>query len=227
MTGDETGQSAENLTLWGYRYSVYTRIARMTLAVQQVQYRMRETDPFADPPDPGLIRLNPFGRVPVLDHRGFILSETTAICRYLATVFPGDVLIPCDPQDAARVDQVIAVLDAYGYWPMVRQVFSHAVFRPLIGADSDSNLIREGLAKSAPVLGLLDKIAEEGRILDGKRVTLADLHLAPMLGYFVMAKEGRIAVGGHLALERWWDKMRGHIAYIGTDPGLATLTSGA
>ena len=28
------------------------------------------------------------------------------------------------------MDQIIGIVDSYGYWPLVRQVFSHRVFRP-------------------------------------------------------------------------------------------------
>lgn len=218
---------SEDVTLWGYRFSVYTRIARMALHCRGIAYGSRETDPFADPPDPELNRMSPFGRVPVLDHGGFVLSETTAICRYIAAGFPGLPLVPKDPRAAARMDQVISAMDAHGYWPMVRQVFSHAVFRPLIGAESDPELISDGLSKSAPVLRLMNDVAEEQLVLSNTGLTLADLHLAPMIGYFDMAPQGQRSLRTYPALSRWWDKMQSHPAYLATDPGLATLAADA
>ena len=53
--------------------------------------------------------------------------------------FSGPALQPAEPQALARMDQIIGIVDAYAYWPLVRQVFSHAVFRPpdglCLGAD--------------------------------------------------------------------------------------------
>lgn len=216
-----------DLTLWGYRYSVYTRIVKMVLLMRGVSYQARETNPFADPPDPDLARIAPIGRVPVLDHGGFTLCETVAICRYIVTVFPGAPLIPDTAKARARMDQSIAAMDGHGYLPMVRQVFAHAVFRPLIGAESDGAQITAGLAASAPVLRLLSDIADEGLVLSGSSLTLADLHLAPMIGYFDMAPQGQRALRTYPALMSWWERMQEQSVYLETDPGLATLTSDA
>ena len=71
------------VTLHGYSYSVYLRIARMTMLEKGVAWRHVEIDPFADEIPADYLALNPFGRVPTLDHDGFILYETTAITRYL------------------------------------------------------------------------------------------------------------------------------------------------
>jgi len=171
-----------------------------------------------------LTRISPFGRVPVLDHDGFVLCETSAITRYLATAFPGPPLIPTDPKNAARMEQVIAIIDAHGYWPMVRQVFSHAVLRPKVQAPSDPAMVAGGLTAARPVL---DQLATEGRVLVPGQLTLADLHLAPMLGYFAMAEQGKDAVQDFPALSGWWHAFSQHPAYLKTDPGLATLAAGA
>lgn len=215
------------LTIYGFRYSVYTRIVNMTVAVRGLTCARVETDPFTQPPDAKLIAVNPFVRVPVLDHDGFVLFETVAITRYLARTFPGVELMPDDPQSAARMDQVLAMIDSYVYWPMVRQVFSHAVFGPLFGEPSDPEQISAGLVAAQPVLQALDCIAAEGRVLSGNDLTLADLHLAPMMGYFTAAPQGKKALGQHPNLARWWDIMEQHPAYCDTDPGLASLAADA
>jgi len=214
------------LRLIGYHYSVYTRIARMVLALRGVAYDTVEVNPFVDPPDPDLTQVTPFHRVPVLDHDGFVLFETSAITRYVAARFPGPELVPGDVKTAARMEQVIAIVDAYGYQSMVRQVFSHAVFHALVGAPADPGQIAKGLKAAAPVLRVLDSIAAEALVLDPDRLTLADLHLAPMIGYFVCADEGRTALDGYPALGGWWQVMSRHPVYGATDPGLATLAAG-
>jgi glutathione S-transferase len=211
------------LCLWGYRYSVYTRIARMVLAVRGLDYDTVEVDPFASAPDPKLAKVTPFNRVPVLEHDGFVVFETSAILRYVAERFSGPTLVPDDPAAAARMEQVIAVVDAYGYRPLVRQVFSHAVFRPLIGVPVDPNEIVKGLKAAEPVLQVLNDIASEGLVLTPGHMTLADLHLAPMIGYFTMAETGANALKTYPALVTWWEAMQQHPAYGTTDPTLATL----
>ena len=113
-----------SLVLHGYRYSVYLRIARLALAEKDVAYDRVEVNPFAPDVPADYLALHPFGRVPALVHDGFALYETAAITRYIDRAFAGPALQPGTAQELARMDQIIAVVDAYGYWPMVRQVFS-------------------------------------------------------------------------------------------------------
>jgi glutathione S-transferase len=210
------------LRLLTYRYSVYGRIARMALHVRGQSPELVEVDPFANPPDPALAAISPFGRVPVLDHDGFVLTETAAITRYVAAVFPGPPLVPGDPRGAARMAELVGILDAYGYRPMIRQVFAEAVFAPAVeNRPGDPAAVASGMAASAPVLDRLDALAAEGRVLAGP-VTLADLHLAPMLDYFAMHPPAARAIADRPALAAWWHGMRDHPACAATDPGLAS-----
>ena len=134
--------------LHGYRYSVYLRIVAMTLAEKNVAWTHVEVDPFAETIPEAYLALNPFGRVPTLVHDGFALYETSAITRYIDEAFSGPALQPAGPQVRARMNQIIAVADSYGYWPLVRQVFSHRVFMPAQGRAGDEAAIAEGLQKS-------------------------------------------------------------------------------
>src|SRR5215471_8765720 len=133
-----------SLVLHGYRYSVYLRIVRLALAEKGVTYDRVEVNPFAPDVPASYLALHPFGRVPALVHDGFTLYETGAIIRYIDRAFPGPALQPADPQALARMDQIIGIVDAYAYWPMVRQVFSHRVFRPRSGQPGDEAEIERG-----------------------------------------------------------------------------------
>ena len=56
---------------------------------------------------------HPFGRVPVIEHDGFMLYETQAILRYLDRVLPQRALTPTDIRRAARMDPAMNVNDWY------------------------------------------------------------------------------------------------------------------
>lgn len=208
---------AEPVQLHGYRYSVYNRIARSVLLWKEVEHLTVEVDPFAGLPE-GYSDLNPFGRVPVLTHGAFSLFETGAITRYVDRAFDGRPLQPRGATDLARMDQVISVVDSYAYWPMVRQVASHAFFRPHFGEPSSREEVDSGLEAAAGVLSFLDGVARQGVVLTGRDITLADCHLAPMMDYFVRAEAGKAALSAHPALERWWDRVRVLDVLKATDP---------
>ena len=207
------------VTLHGYSYSVYLRIARMTMLEKGVAWRHVEIDPFADEIPADYLALNPFGRVPTLDHDGFILYETTAITRYLDEAFGGPSLQPDAPRGRARMNQIVAIADSYGYWPMVRQVFSQRVFNAR-RTTPDEAVIAEGLARSRKVLAALESLAGGGDFLVGDRLSLADLHLGAMIAYFTAASEGVTALGDYPKLGAWWKAFKNRKSLTETEPGL-------
>jgi glutathione S-transferase len=202
-----------SLVLHGYRYSVYVRIARLALAEKGVTYVRIEVNPFAPDVPASYLALHPFGRVPALAHDGFTLYETGAITRYIDRAFPGPNLQPTAPQALARMDQIIGIADAYAYWPLVRQVFSHRVFRPRAGQPGDEAEIARGLQASAKVLSALEPLV-------GDNVTLADLHLGAMIASFVQAPEGQQALQQHPRLTAWWARLSARPSFAATEPGL-------
>jgi glutathione S-transferase len=207
------------LTLHGYRYSVYVRIARLVLAEKGLAYDRVEVDPFAPAIPADYLALHPFGRVPTLVHDDFVLYETGAITRYLDRAFGGPTLQPQETRALARMDQVIGIVDAYAYWPLVRQVFSHRAFRPALGRPADEAEVAQGLAAAAKVLGALEALAAEP-FLVGPAISLADFHLGAMIAYFTMAPEGSALLDNHARLAAWWRRLRRRPSFAATDPGL-------
>ena len=57
-------------------------------------------------------------------------------------------------------------------------------------------------------------------MLDGSAVTLADLHLAPMIDYFLMAPEGAAMMAGYPALSTWWRWIAERDSFRATRPVL-------
>ena len=208
---------ADAVHLYGYRYSVYTRTARLALLSKQVEHGTSEVDPFVELPE-DYAALNPFGRVPVLTHGALTLFETGAITRYVDRAFAGPQLQPEKAAALARMDQVISAIDAYAYRPMVRQVSSHGFFHPFFEEPSRREEVEAGLEASRKVLSFLNGVAGEGLVLGGRDITLADWHLVPMIDYFVRAPEGKAALSTHPALQRWWDRVSALESVKATDP---------
>ena len=207
-----------DLTLIGYRYSVYTRIVRMALIELGLQATYVEANPFAATLDPVLAAHTPFGRVPVLRHDAFTLTETAAILGYLDGLGNRASLVPEPGQSAARMTQVIGIIDAYGYEPMVRQVFSHGSKQPAMADENDQTQVTTELQSSLPILGMLESISAEGLVLNTRDLTLADIHLAPMIDYFVNVPEGAKALAAHGTLDAWWKWMENRPSLRATDP---------
>jgi len=153
-------------------------------------------------------------------HDGFALYETTAITRYLDEAFGGTPLQPARTRERARMNQIIAVADSYGYWPMVRQVFSHGVFGPAVGRPVNNAEVELGLAGAAKVLGALEALVATDAFLVGPAISLADFHLGAMMAYFTALPAGANLLADHSLLAAWWARIRRRPSFVETDPGL-------
>ncbi len=123
--------------------------------------------------DPEFLKLNPFAVVPVIDDDGFILRESHAISRYLATKHGRTDLYPTDPKTRAQVE---AWMD-WGQTDLYRGV--RAPFLGLVAklpAFQDQKLIEEGVADWTDQMQRLDAhLSEHGPYLMGDSFTLADV----------------------------------------------------
>jgi len=198
-----------DITLLGLRISVYTRIARLALEEKGIDYELREVDIFADDGPPAdYLAQNPFGTIPTLLHDDFVLYETSAINRYLDEISPGASLQPAAPVERARMNQIIGMLDSYCYQPMVWEVYVQRVVVPTAGGAADEARIAAALPGLRRLLEQLERWRGERGFLVGKTLTLADLHLYPMLSYFVETEEGARMLDALPRLQHWLRSMR-------------------
>lgn len=56
------------------------------------------------------LKVSVTGRVPALEHDGFVLAESSAIVEYIDDVFGPPTLLPSDARDRARARQVMAFI---------------------------------------------------------------------------------------------------------------------
>ncbi|MER9289996.1 glutathione S-transferase family protein [Mesorhizobium sp. M0518] len=190
--------------VYGADYSVYVRIVRLVLAEKGIDYALVPVDVFAAEGIPAwYFEHHPFGRIPAFEHDGFRLFETSAITRYVDEVFEGPALQPADPRGRARMNQIIGMLDAYAYRSMVWDV---AVER-LEKDAPDERLIARGLSQASKALQTLSSLKAPGSWLLGDRLTLADLHAVPIIGYFVKVAEGQKLLAEFAEIQAWWDRV--------------------
>jgi glutathione S-transferase len=151
---------------------------------------------------------HPFGRVPVLEHDGFLLYETQAILRYLDRVLPNPPLTPADPKRAARMDQVMNVNDWYLFQGVANVIVFHRVVGPrVMGLAPDEAAIEAAMPKARAVFDELARLLGGQSFFTGETMTLADLLVAPHLGLFSLAPEWSALVAPHRNLVAWLARM--------------------
>ena len=176
--------------LYGAAYNVYVRAVRLALAEKGVDYQLIELDLGAEEGAPAnyLHHAN-FMRIPAFEHAGERLYEASAITRYIDEAFDGPALMPDNARARARVNQVISIIENYGYRPMVWSIFIERCRAVVSGRLADEDKIAAAVPQVAYALDALEEMTQ-GPHLIGEALTLADLHLAAMLAYGTLAPEG-------------------------------------
>jgi glutathione S-transferase len=206
--------------VYGAPSSVYVRTVRLVLEEKGVPYRLVPVDVFAvgGPPVEYLAR-HPFGRIPAFENRGFRLYETGAITRYVDEAFAGPSLQPGSPEDRAKINQVLGILDSYAYRTLVWDIYVERVSAPKRGRRTDEAVIAAALPRAAVCLSALADIMGAGPFLTGPALTLADLHAAPMFAYFRQTAEAGALLAGRDRLLQWWERMAGRASMVATEVG--------
>ncbi len=209
-----------NPVVYGPTYSTYTRSARLALEEKGVAYTLQEVDIIQGAGQrPEHLARHPFGKVPAFSHDGLDLYETVAITRYIDEAFPGPKLQPSDPKARARMQQIIAINDSYAYPTVIQKVLIQRI-QPMMGGTTDEKVIAEAMPMVEKSIAALDSLAEGGGFLVGGALSLADLHLAPVIDYFAGTPEGKKVLPGAKRLSAWWDQMSKRPSVQKTKPQL-------
>lgn len=206
------------IILYGFDGSTYVRTVRMLLAEKGAQYEQVPVNVLqGEPRQAEHLARHPFGKVPVLDHDGFRILETSAIAPYLDEVLPGPSFTPDTPKDRARMRMAMGIIDSYGYNALIG-VAGYHLFPDFIGGPNE-DARRQGIATGRRVLEELMKLRGGDAFIAGARPSLGDLYLAPICFYVSLTPDaGEVfAVDG---LAPWWERMQAMPSYKATEPQL-------
>ena len=205
--------------LHGPDYSTQVRTIRLCLAEKGVDYKLEPVDVFrGGNRTPGYLKLQPFGMVPVLVHDGFALYETSAIARYVDEAFKGPKLQPSDKKQAARMNQIISVIEAHGYEPIVTEIVMPRAKQALLHQPVDTDDILRALPKAQQFLMVIQALMGEGGFLVGGALSLADLYLAPIISYFWQTPEGQRLLPKLARLSDWRQAIAARPSMVETEP---------
>ncbi len=153
------------------------RIVRWMLEEVGAPYHTELVD-FAAPKPPGLLAVNPMGKVPALTHKGVAITETAAICAYLADAFPAAGLAPA-VGDPARASYLRWLFFAAG--PIETAVLVKALGVAVEGRQE----VMAGFGSFERLLATLEQALGAADYLAGDRFSAADLYLGSELGWAI------------------------------------------
>ncbi|WP_444938066.1 glutathione S-transferase family protein [Microbulbifer sp. JMSA002] len=120
------------------------------------------------------LTINPMGKVPTLVHGERIITEASAICVYLAEVFPEAELAPMNDDERANFYRWMF----FAAGPMESAIVNKYIFGEEAGADKQLML---GYGSYQLALDTLSKVIKSGPYILGERFTAADVYIGAQL----------------------------------------------
>lgn len=160
-----------------------------------------------DAKTPAFLAINPMGKLPTLTHDGVTVTESAAICAYLADLFAQKKLAPA-PGSPAR--------GAYYRW----MFFAPSCIEPMM-LDTLSKVTRENTAAighgdAKHVMAAIDQALSNGPYILGEQFSAADVVMGSTLNFATMF--GAIPNEG---------KIKDYVARITARPAFAAMMSKA
>jgi glutathione S-transferase len=196
--------------------SPYGRAVFAMLEEKGAPYRLAPVSGEARKSEAHLSR-HPFGRVPVLEHDGFLLYETQAILRYLDRIVPEPALTPAEPRAAARMDQAMNICDWYLFRGVCDVIGFQRIVRPrLLGQPADEAAVAQAMPQAHTVFNALSRLVGARPFFTGEMLSLADILAAPLLDFLKPTPEWGPLTAATPHLVRWLDAVTARASFQAT-----------
>jgi glutathione S-transferase len=193
------------IVVHGIPGSPYVRLPLLACEEKGAPWRL-EAMAFGTTKSPEHLARHPFGRIPAIEHDGFKLYETQAIGRYIDRAFSGPMLTPVDPKAAARMDQVMNIVDWYVMPSITAKIGFNRVIKPIFGMPVDEQAVADAVEPAKVCIRALEDILDDKPYFAGDQVSLADLMAVGHLDFIIETPEGAEIMAGSPLLA-WLDRM--------------------
>jgi len=170
------------LKLYGNSTFQASQRVALVLLEKEVPFELVEIDYWnREHKSPEYLEKQPFGQTPYIDDEGFILYESRAICRYIATKYAdqGTKLIPTDLKGNALFEQAVSI-EQNNFDPFAFAAVLENFYKPKYhGIASDPAVFEKNITKLSANLDAYDVILSKQNYLAGNELTLADLFHLP------------------------------------------------
>ena len=178
------------------------RIVRWMLEEVGQPYRTEVLDYGTTMKAPAYLAVNPMGKVPALRHGDAVVTETAAICAYLADAFPQAKLAP-PPGDRLRAPYYRWLFFAAG--PIEASV-SNKALGFIVPPEREPSI---GYGSFERVMKTLEDAVSSANYLVGDSFTAADVYLGSQIGFGLMFG----TLEKRPAFERYWQRISARPAY--------------
>ncbi len=178
------------------------RVTRWMLEEMGQPYRTELLDYATGMKSPGYLAINPMGKVPALRHGDTIVTETAAICAYLADAFPQAKLAPA-PGDRLRGPYYRWLFFTAG---PVEAAVGNKALGFVVPPDRERMI---GYGRIETVMSVLEAAVAAAEYLIGDKFTAADIYVGSQLGFGMMFG----TIERRPAFERYWQRLSARPAF--------------
>lgn len=180
------------IKLYGVPLSPFARKALLALDYKELEYENVPTFPGDESPE--FRAMSPLGKIPVLEHDGFTVPDTSVICRYLDRIAPEKSLYPSDPKLEAQASW----LEEYADSRLIETcatLFRERLLKPkMMNEPTDEAAVANILDVAMPeCLAYLETVVPESGYLVGDSLSIADIAVTTC---FIQARYGDFDVDG-------------------------------
>ena len=169
-------------------------IVRWMLEEVGAPYRTHVLDYGTTMKAPDYLAINPMGKVPAIRHRGQVVTETAAICAWLAETFPQAGLDARDNR-AAFLRWLF-----FGAGPLEAAVTNRALGVQV----PPERRVMVGYGTHDDVIATLDAAVQATPYLAGDRFSAADVYTGSQIGYGIQFG----TIPATPALSAYWDRIK-------------------
>jgi len=179
------------------------RVARWMLEEIGEPYTLEVVEYASTMKGPAYLAINPMGKVPALRHGDAVVTETAAICAYLADAFPQARLAP-PPGDRLRAPYYRWLFFCAGPFEAAA---SNKVLGFIVPPERERMISYGNFAKT---INTLEAAISSADYLVGNRFSAADLYVGAQIGFGMMFG----TLERRPAFERYWQRMSARPAYV-------------
>ncbi|MCE9624078.1 MAG: glutathione S-transferase family protein [Deltaproteobacteria bacterium] len=187
------------ITLYGNEFSSPSNKVRYVANALGIEYEYKHVDLMGGAnKTESYLKLNPSGKVPVIQDGDFTLFESNAIIRYLARKVSSS-LYPQDLKRGALVDQWMDFASLHVAQAVGRVFFNRVAYK-FLNAEVDPRSLSDGLQFLQRFLPVLEGALAKSAFLAGPELSLADFSLLAGLD---QAEVAGIELEVYPALSQW------------------------
>jgi glutathione S-transferase len=159
--------------------------------------------------EPAFLRMNPNGRIPVIEADGFVLWESGAIIRFLCRHAGHAALGPASPAAWARADQWMDWVAGTLYYPTFRNYYLYQTRTP--EADKDAGRVEPMRGEVRALMAIAEQRLQQSEHLAGDQFSMADLVFGVVADKWVRIELDRLASPG---IERYHRRLLQRPAFV-------------